>query len=219
MDDKPKFRIIYTSTVVDFLNSIDKKAAAKIEFNINKSCRAIDKEVFEKLIGTDIWEFRTLYKKIKYRVLAFWDTDGESLVIATHGFIKKSAKTPQKEIERAENIRTEYYKQKKDKMMETVKFYTEEEALEMTLGPKGTEARDDYERQMQSFLVGEAIKRTRKSQNLTQEELAKKLGIQRAQVSKIENGNNLTISTISRVFSALGVNVSLNVPGVGNISL
>jgi transcriptional regulator with XRE-family HTH domain len=72
---------------------------------------------------------------------------------------------------------------------------------------------------MQSFLVGEAIKRTRKSQNLTQEELAKKLGIQRAQVSKIENGNNLTISTISRVFSALGVNVSLNVPGVGNISL
>jgi phage-related protein len=57
-----------------------------------------DNELFKKLEGTEIWEFRTLYNNIKYRLLAFWDTEEETLVIATHGFIKKTQKTPAKEI-------------------------------------------------------------------------------------------------------------------------
>jgi DNA-binding XRE family transcriptional regulator len=103
--------------------------------------------------------------------------------------------------------------------METMKFYNENEALDMVLGEKGSKARDDYEQQMQSFLVGEAIKKARKSLNLTQEELAKRIGIQRAQVSKIENGKNLTLSTVSRAFKAMGLNVSLTVQGLGSIAI
>ena len=52
----------------------------------------IDPELFKKLDDTDIWEFRTFYNKVKYRLLAFWDKDNgtNTLVIATHVFIKKT---------------------------------------------------------------------------------------------------------------------------------
>jgi phage-related protein len=113
MEDKPRFKIVYSSEVADFLKKIDVKASAKILYDINRSRYVLDKELFKKLIGTDIWEFRTMYKGVKYRVLSFWDTRNDALVIATHGFVKKSAKTPRKEINRAEMIRNEYFKQNK----------------------------------------------------------------------------------------------------------
>lgn len=71
-----------------------------------------DNELFKKLEGTEIWEFRTLYNGIQYRLLAFWDTEQETLVIATHGFIKKTQKTPAKEIAKAEAMRKEYFNDK-----------------------------------------------------------------------------------------------------------
>lgn len=71
-----------------------------------------DKELFKKLENTEIWEFRTLYNKTAYRLFAFWDNDGETLIVTTHGIIKKTQKTPQKEISKAEKIREEYFKNK-----------------------------------------------------------------------------------------------------------
>ena len=53
-----------------------------------------------------------LYNKTAYRLFAFWDKDKETLVIATHGIIKKTQKTPSKEIAKAEAIRREYFKNK-----------------------------------------------------------------------------------------------------------
>lgn len=75
----------------------------------------IDPELFKKLDDTDIWEFRTFYNKVKYRLLAFGDKDNgtNTLVIATHGFIKKTQKTPPKEIAKAEDIRKAYFNSKK----------------------------------------------------------------------------------------------------------
>jgi phage-related protein len=69
-------------------------------------------ELFKKLDDTNIWEFRTLYNKIKYRRFAFWDTQSGTMVIATHGIIKKTQKTPQKEIAKAERLRQEYFNNK-----------------------------------------------------------------------------------------------------------
>lgn len=66
-------------------------------------------ELFKKLEGTDIWEFRTLYNGVAYRLFAFWDTDKETLVVATHGIIKKTQKTPKKEISRAEMMMKQYF--------------------------------------------------------------------------------------------------------------
>lgn len=80
----------------------------------------MNKELFKKLGNTDIWEFRTLYKGNCYRLLAFWDTEKEALVIATHGFQKKTPKTPSKEIAKAEAIRKEYFEDKKIKEYETL---------------------------------------------------------------------------------------------------
>lgn len=59
-------------------------------------------------------KFRTLFNGICYRLLAFWDTERNSIVVATHGFVKKTQKTPQKEIERAKALRAEYYGDRDD---------------------------------------------------------------------------------------------------------
>jgi len=103
--------------------------------------------------------------------------------------------------------------------MEKMKFYTQEEALNMTLGVKGTPERDEYEQKMDAFLIGEAIRQARESKNLTQEQLGAMIGVQRAQVSRIEKGNNLTISTISRVFKAMGISANLELGGIGKVAL
>lgn len=69
-------------------------------------------ELFKKLENSEIWEFRTLYNGIAYRPFAFWDTDTQTLVVATHGITKKTQKTPKKEIARAEAIMKRYYELK-----------------------------------------------------------------------------------------------------------
>ena len=113
MKSKENFKIIYSEETVVFLNSLDIKARAKIMYNINKCKYAIDKELFKKLNEREIWEFRTSYGGISYRILAFWDTETEALVLTTHGFVKKKQKTPAKEIEKAEEIRRQYFNLKK----------------------------------------------------------------------------------------------------------
>lgn len=85
-----------------------------IDFNIDKVAGGVkDPELFKK-ITENIWEFRTLYQGMAYRLFAFWDKDGEILVIATHGLVKKSQKTPKREIEKAERIRIGYFESKKN---------------------------------------------------------------------------------------------------------
>ena len=112
MEIKPRFKVILSKRVTDFLDSLSKKIRDKILYNVAKSRSVIDPELFKKL-DDDIWEFRTLYGNMHYRLLAFWDNDGQTLVITTHGFIKKTGKTPKKEIDKAIEIRTLYYNSKK----------------------------------------------------------------------------------------------------------
>jgi phage-related protein len=80
-------------------------------FKVEEGVMKVD--IFKKLENTEIWEFRTLYNGICYRLFSFWDTEEETLVIATHGIIKKTQKTPLKEIAKAEEIRKEYFNSKK----------------------------------------------------------------------------------------------------------
>ena len=105
----PKFKIVYLEEAVRFLASLEAKARTKVVYNIGKSMYVIDKDLFKKLEGTDIWEFRTLYNGMAYRLLAFWDTERDTLVVATHGFAKKTQKTPAKEIRKAERLREQYF--------------------------------------------------------------------------------------------------------------
>ena len=111
-----KFAIIFLKEAREFLLTLNEKSRDKIIFNIDKAKLKNDKELFKKL-KDEIWEFRTLYNKTYYRLLAFWDRDDKekTLVLATHGIIKKTDKIPEKEIEKAENIRKQYFKTKKAK--------------------------------------------------------------------------------------------------------
>ena len=100
-----------------------------------------------------------------------------------------------------------------------MKFYTEEEILDKHIGKKGTPKRDQFEADLNSSLIGEAIKQARQSKNLTQEELGNLIGVQRAQISRIENGKNLTFSTIARVFKAMGISAKLEIGSMGKVAL
>lgn len=111
--DKPKYNVILSKEVMEFLSTLPVKAAKKIIYNITVVAGGLqDKELFKKLEDSDIWEFRTLYMGIAYRLLAFWDTEEQALIITTHGFVKKTRKTPGKEIEKAERLRKEYFDEK-----------------------------------------------------------------------------------------------------------
>jgi toxin-antitoxin system, toxin component, relE family len=112
MEQKPRFKIVYTEEAFDFLRHLPQKVKAKVVYNIGKSMYVLDNSLFKKLENTDIWEFRTLYNGNAYRLFAFWDTEEDTLVIATHGMIKKSQRTPLKEIEKAEAKRKEYFMNK-----------------------------------------------------------------------------------------------------------
>ena len=105
-----KFEIIFLTEAREFLLQLDEKSREKIIFNMDKAKVKNDKELFKKL-KNEIWEFRTLFNKMQLRLFAFWDkTDkNETLVITSHGIIKKTDKTPEKEIEKAERIRQLYF--------------------------------------------------------------------------------------------------------------
>ena len=111
MELKAKFDVTYMEAALSYLESLPEKVQNKIAYNISKSRYFMDKELFKKL-NDDIWEFRTRYQGMTYRLLAFWDNEAGRLVVATHGFIKKTQKTPADEIARAETLRKEYFKRK-----------------------------------------------------------------------------------------------------------
>lgn len=108
-----KFRVQFLEEAKDFLERVDEKARDKIIYNIWKARSLTDKGLFKKL-QDEIWEFRTKHNKTYYRLFAFWDkTDKiDTVVISTHGLIKKTDKIPKREIEHAEKLREKYFNNK-----------------------------------------------------------------------------------------------------------
>lgn len=108
-----KFQVQFLEEAADFIDNLEEKAREKIYYNIKKAQVTNDKELFKKL-KNEIWEFRTLFNKTHYRLFAFWDKVGnsETVVISTHGLIKKTDKTPVTDLEKAERLRKFYFEQK-----------------------------------------------------------------------------------------------------------
>ncbi len=93
-----------------------------------------------------------------------------------------------------------------------MKTHTLDEVQDKLIGKIGTPSRDRFEYELQMDLIGQAIKETRLERKLTQEELGKLIGVQKAQISRIENNaSNVTIETLMRVFNALQAKVLLKV--------
>lgn len=107
-------KVLLMDEAIEFIKSLPIKVQKKITFNYKKVEEGVmDKELFKKLEDSNIWEFRTLFNGMYYRLFSFWDTDTQTLIIATHGIVKKTGKTPPKEIAKAENIRKQYFELKK----------------------------------------------------------------------------------------------------------
>lgn len=93
-----------------------------------------------------------------------------------------------------------------------IKTYTLEELTDEYIGAKGTAKRDKFEFDLKLDILGDMIKKARKEQHLTQEQLGKLIGVQKAQISKIEtNAKDVRFSTILRVFEALKAKVKMTV--------
>ena len=93
-----------------------------------------------------------------------------------------------------------------------MKAYTLDEVQDKLIGKIGTPDRNLFEYELQMDLIGKAIKQTRQERNLTQEELGKLIGVQKAQISRLENNtSNVTMDTLLRVFTALKAKIKLQI--------
>lgn len=93
-----------------------------------------------------------------------------------------------------------------------MKTHTLDEVQDKLIGKIGTPNRDRFEYELKIDMIGQAIKQTRQERKLTQEELGKLIGVQKAQISRIENNaSNVTIETLMKVFNALQAKVLLQV--------
>ena len=105
-----------------------------------------------------------------------------------------------------------------------MKLYSLEEVTDEIIGKKGTSERDSFDRKVEEALyayrIGEAIRNARLKQNLTQEELGERIGVQKAQISRMERGYSISIPTMSRVFKALGIaTATLDLGIAGKVAL
>ena len=108
------FQTKFLDQANDFIAGLDPNSVKKLFYNIDLAEKTNDPKLFKKL-RDNIWEFRIRHGSNQIRLLAFWDktNNQQTLVIATHGFIKKTDKMPGNEIERAKNARKKYFDSKK----------------------------------------------------------------------------------------------------------
>lgn len=105
-----------------------------------------------------------------------------------------------------------------------MKTYTFDEVKDELLGKVGTPERDEHERKVaeavNAFRLGEVVRERRLDQNLTQEELGKRMGVKKSQVSKLERGDDMSLRSMRRVFRALGVeSATLDLGAAGKVTL
>lgn len=108
--------------------------------------------------------------------------------------------------------------------MEERKLYPLEEVLDEHFGKVGTPERDSFEKDVadavNAYRLGEIVKEHRLRQNLTQEELGKRMGVKKSQVSKLERGDDMSLRSMRRVFRALGIETAtLDLGQAGKVTL
>ena len=184
-------------------------------------------KLFKKLDGTEIWEFRTLYEGNAYRLFAFLGhTDGHARYChARHQ--QENAENPCRRDSESREIEERVFQDtlKRTDMKQEMELIPFENLLTEFYGEVGTPERDKFEQSVAEAVhasrIGEAVREARTRQNLTQEQLGERIGVKKAQISRIERGYSITIPTMSRVFKALGVTTaSLDLgKGFGKVAL
>jgi len=153
----------------------------------------------------------------KIRLFAFWDKEKpiDTVVIATHGIVKKTSRIPGKEIVRRTPLETKLYdyeqsiSNQKEKPMKTTSL---DNMIDKHIGKVGSSRRDTFENELRMDLIGHAIREARIRRNLTQKELGELVGVQKAQISKLENSlSDARLETILKVFKALNAKIQFRV--------
>ncbi|MFT7344536.1 MAG: phage-related protein [Lentimonas sp.] len=113
-----RFESILLDEAFEFVQSQQIKIRTKIFQNIRRSETKTDPRLFKKLNG-EIWEFRTKYLGNEYRLFAFWDKRNKvkTLVFASHGRMKKTNKVDKADIDKAERVRQDYFKKKRNEKL------------------------------------------------------------------------------------------------------
>lgn len=108
-----RFQVRFLEEAAEFIDNLDEKTRDKVIYNIHKAKFSNNNELFKKL-KDEIWVFRTFFNKTHYRLFAFWDRTGkiDTVVISTHGIIKKTGKITSGNIEKAERLRKLYFERK-----------------------------------------------------------------------------------------------------------
>lgn len=102
-------------------------------------------------------------------------------------------------------------------MEKKLKKYSLEQIKDEFIGKKGTAERDEYEYELRMEVLGELIKKTRLERKMTQEQLGELVGVQKAQISRLENNTgNVTLATILKVFTALQAKIKMQIELEGN---
>ena len=145
-------------------------------------------------IDDGIFEIRVKVGSNIYRIFCFFD-EGD-LVILINGFQKKTQKTPRKEIEKAKRKKKNIMKKKP-----AVKNLTSwDDHIDQKYGKRGTAAREKYEEEFEAFKIGVLIQEARRKKQLTQQELALKVGTTKNYISRIENNaSDIRLSTLMRI--------------------
>lgn len=107
---REKVGIKFLEPARELLKMIDPKVRKKLIVNIYRAMAVNDPRLFKKLTA-ELWEFRARWNGMQYRVIAFWDRQGaeKTLVVCSHGFVKKTDKVPPAEINRARMIMNNYF--------------------------------------------------------------------------------------------------------------
>lgn len=187
----------------DFILSLDEKLRAKTLWNINllaKVGTALRGPESSKL-DDGIFEIRTIVGTNLTRVLYFFCI-GKKAVL-TNGFVKKTQKTPKREIEKAKSYRDDFLKRSK-KMNNKFEDFLNEQL-------KDPKVKKEYDALEAKYALIESIILARKEKNLTQKELSQLTGITQADLSKIENGNaNPSRSTLLKLAKGLGKKLQIS---------
>lgn len=109
--DEYRFNVEFLKDAFLFLQTLESNAQEKVLENIRIARIKSDPRLLKK-VNKEIWEFRTRYRSSQIRLLAFWDKRKKSLIVCTHGFVKKSQKINSKELNRAMKLRSKYLNDK-----------------------------------------------------------------------------------------------------------
>jgi len=183
--------------VQDFLKQLTPKMRAKMYgmLEILQEKGSMLREPYSKYIEDGIFELRCKFGSDITRVMYFFYYDRK--IVLTNGFIKKTQKTPQEEIQIAKKRRIDFIER-----MAVNEMLSEE--------MKNDEFRKEYEAIQPELDVIRAMVDARNSVNMTQKELSERTGISQADISKIENGTrNPSLNLLKRLAEGMGMTLKI----------